>query len=191
MNTDERKIFADQVSQLGSDIFQDPISELTRKRQNYLLITSVVAILLSLTVIKPVEGNFSILKVTISNPDVITLLAGGITAYFVVVYGISVFQDMAVYRYRLMRQRALLEELGLQALQAVVKVLEDEGYERAAKAVNDRYFAGIEQRGARSRDFQRNMQRWINNNVPFLMRMEKTLELVRKTQEQFRWNNLR
>lgn len=186
MSTNERKIFADQVSQLGSDIFQDPIGELTRKRQNYLLLASVAAILLSLTVIKPIEGDFSILKVTISNPDVITLLAGCITTYFVVVYGIGVFQDMAIYRYKQMKQWTLLNELSVQAVQVFLNVVRDDSYELAEKAVKEKYAARLEQLRAELEEFHRNTETRANENQPnvsYLEKLKRRLELSQKLQE--------
>jgi len=186
MSTDEHKIFADQVSQLGSDIFQDPIGGLTRKRQNYLLLASVVAILLSLTVIKPIEGDFSILKFTISNPDVITLLAGCITTYFVVVYGISIFQDMAIYRYRQVKQRTLLNELLVRSVQVFLKVARDGSYELAEKAVMEKYAARLERLKAELEEFHKDTEAKANENQPnvtYLDKLKRRLELSQEMQE--------
>lgn len=93
------KSFLSELSIIGSLLLRDPLSELTRKRQNNLLITSVLAILFSLALVSVIEVSLPSVKVIPTNSAIIRYVAGGITAYFLVIYLISVVQDLKIHKY--------------------------------------------------------------------------------------------
>lgn len=91
-----------KLAAFGSELFRDPLGETSRKRQTYLLIVSVLAILLSFgTVGVPSSGGavsaFGF-TLSISSAASITTLFGCLTVYFWVAFGMSVCQDLIAAR---------------------------------------------------------------------------------------------
>lgn len=115
--------FIDDLSQSGADIFQDPMSELSRKRQSYLLIVSMITVLLWATVIKPIEFTEVGLKFTFNEPKYVTGFMGLITIYFLIVYCLSIFQDVKIYQYKQLKPWFSLNNLAIQNANSLLDVL--------------------------------------------------------------------
>lgn len=93
--------YSDTLSKVGQELFSDFLSDNTRIRQNYLLITSIIAILLAYTLISPVEST-DIVGATFkfTNPNVPKFLSAAVCLYFGIVYSICVLQDYEVYKFK-------------------------------------------------------------------------------------------
>ena len=88
------------VSNIGKELFAEFLSDLSRKRQSNLLVSSVIAILISFTILKPVEASISGIKIEFVNIQAFPLLAGAVCIYLLIIYGIGVLQDWQYYQYR-------------------------------------------------------------------------------------------
>ena len=94
--------YFDSLSSVGKEFFSEFLSELTRKRQTAVLISAFIAILVSFTLVSPTETDVAGIKFSFINSSVINPLAGVVCVYFLLVYVISVLQDLELHRYRTM-----------------------------------------------------------------------------------------
>jgi hypothetical protein len=102
MDKNEEQNFFETIASIGKELFSEYLTDLTRKRQANLLVSSIIAILLSYTVVKPVEATITGLKINFVNTQILPLLAGMVCIYFLAIYGIGVLQDWQYYQYRQM-----------------------------------------------------------------------------------------
>ncbi len=87
------KEYLETVATLGKGLFRDFLSEITRKRQSALLISSTITLLLSFTIVTPTESNILGIKFSVSNTQILPFLAGFISLYFLLLYITGVMQD--------------------------------------------------------------------------------------------------
>jgi hypothetical protein len=92
--------YINSLTKIGSMYFSETLSELSRKRQNILLICSIVTILVAFAIITPLEGEFGGVKYQFSNITIFKKLAATVTTYFFVVYMISVLRDIRLNYYQ-------------------------------------------------------------------------------------------
>jgi hypothetical protein len=83
----------DFLSKMGKQYLDEGLSDNSKKRQAYLLISAVVAILLSKAFIIPLESNVQGFKFNFSGPQTAAHLAGGLCLYFLVIFIIGAVQD--------------------------------------------------------------------------------------------------
>ena len=116
-------VFYKELGQVGTELFQNPLGELTTKRQHYLLTVSVIATLFAFHVLQFIEANAEpFAKATITSEKAATVTFASLTAYFFIVYFLSVYQDYKVFRYRKIQIGARLQELSNPS----VAILDDE-----------------------------------------------------------------
>jgi len=114
------------VSSFGKEVFDETLRDTTQKRQTALILSSVVTILISFSVITPVDGSIGSVKFLFTNSDLIPLLSGIICLYYLVIYVANVVRDMQYAEYRRLPldiDMILLENsLEVQALKTELKI---------------------------------------------------------------------
>jgi hypothetical protein len=88
------KKYIETLATLGKSLFRDFLSELSRKRQLSLLSTAVITILISFTIITPIETSLVGIKFSFTNIQILPLLSGSVSLYFLLLYSASVIQDL-------------------------------------------------------------------------------------------------
>lgn len=99
---DLEEIYSKSVSEIGKGLFSEFLSDESRKRQTNLLISSIIAILLSSTLITPTQISIGVITTESLNSQLFIFLSGLTCIYFVSIYILSVMQDLEVYKYRKM-----------------------------------------------------------------------------------------
>ena len=100
MNDDDfDKNYIETVANLGKNLFRDFLGELTRKRQSFLLTASIITILISLAIATPIETSLIGIKFSFANTQILPLLLGSISLYFLLLYIASVIQDLQYSQY--------------------------------------------------------------------------------------------
>lgn len=90
---DSDKNYIEILSALQKNLFRDFLSELSRKRQLSLLLTAVITILISFTLITPIETTLGGIKFSFTNIQILPILSGAISLYFLLLYIAGIFQD--------------------------------------------------------------------------------------------------
>lgn len=103
MSDSESDSFDDEyfelLSEYGKSVYNELISDLSRQRQTYLLVSALVTILLSFSIIGNVETDFFGLKFTFTDIKIIPVTTGAVCLYFLSTYLVGVFQDWQHARY--------------------------------------------------------------------------------------------
>lgn len=103
MNNPESENFDDEyfelLSEYGKSVFNEFLSDLSRQRQNNLLASALITILLSLSIVGNVETEIFGLKFTFNDIKIIPIVARAVCTYFFTIYLVGVFQDwqLAIY----------------------------------------------------------------------------------------------
>lgn len=108
---DLEEIYAKSVSEIGKELFTEFLSEESRKRQTNLLVTSVIAILLSSALVKPTQISIGVLTTDSVNITLLVILSGLTCLYFITIYTLSILQDLEVYKFRKMPLRLIWRDL--------------------------------------------------------------------------------
>lgn len=95
MNDPELNEFVNDYARYASNLFREPFSDTTWKRQSLLILSSSITILISLAIISPKESELLGLKFEFLNSLSISLIGSLVTFYFIVIYLLSVQQDIA------------------------------------------------------------------------------------------------
>ena len=90
-----------KMTEVGTELQRDPLSELSRTRQKWLLIASFVTILLAVEVASPEKGMFPGVRFDIQKPELTLLIAGIVTIYLIILYSLTVWQDRRTWKYEL------------------------------------------------------------------------------------------
>lgn len=99
---DLEEIYSKSVSEIGKELFTEFLSDESRKRQTNLLLSSIIAILLSFTLVKPTQISFGAIRIDSVNSQLFIFLSGLTCLYFITIYILSVTQDLEVYKFRKM-----------------------------------------------------------------------------------------
>jgi len=99
---DLEEIYSKSVSEIGKELFTEFLSDESRKRQTNLLLSSVIAILLSSTLIKPTQISIGVITTDSVNSKLLVFLSGLTCLYFIAIYILSIMQDLEVYKFRKM-----------------------------------------------------------------------------------------
>ncbi len=111
MTTNDTSSFPARLSEYGTSIFQDPLTQLTRDRQKGLLVTSFIAIALSSTAVSVTDLSIGGAKFTIQSSETVQFVSGMISLYFLAAYILCVLQDLNVHRYRTILPSVNMQEM--------------------------------------------------------------------------------
>lgn len=111
MEEDLEEIYSKSVSEIGKELFTEFLSDESRKRQINLLLTSVIAILLSSALVKPTQISIGILTTDSVSITLLLILSGLTCLYFITVYTLSIMQDLEIYKFRKMPLRLIWRDL--------------------------------------------------------------------------------
>jgi hypothetical protein len=100
MDNNKEPIFYEAIASIGKELFGEYLSDLSRKRQTNLLVSSIIATLLSYAIVKPSEATITGIKINFLNTQILPILAGCVCLYFLIIYGIGVLQDWQYYQYQ-------------------------------------------------------------------------------------------
>ena len=89
-----------EMAEVGERLTIDILRELTRKRQNYLLVWSFVTVLISLSIIQPTEGTIVGFKFPVTNVNLLNTVLGAICLYLTFIYCLSVLFDYRANGYK-------------------------------------------------------------------------------------------
>jgi len=103
--------FRELFSKIGKEYTSDYFSDLTRKRQISLLISSFATILISYKFIVPKELPTSLMSGEISGTTPVEFIAGIVTAYFLLTFIMSVFQDEKEHKFSILAATLMVREL--------------------------------------------------------------------------------
>lgn len=120
-NDEHAQEYLDTLSKVGQELFSDFLSDNSRNRQNYLLVSSVVTILLAFTLITPDQTDLGGIIFKFLSPDVPLLLSGLICLYFLLVYSICVLQDWEVYKFKTLPGFRAIRKKLVQSLDAITR----------------------------------------------------------------------
>jgi hypothetical protein len=119
-----RKVYRN-LAEIAAPFLTDTLTELTRTRQKDLLVASTIAILLSLAVITGKSGNFHGIPFEIKDTSLVRPIAAIFTGYLLVIFCVSVYQDIKTRQYR-----HFLASLSIEEVVDPLKVARDEFYIR-------------------------------------------------------------
>ena len=103
--------FRELFSKIGKEYTSDYFSDLTRKRQISLLVSSFVAILISYKFIIPKELPTQLMSGTISGTTPVEFIAGFISLYFLISFIMSTIQDEKGHKFSILAATLLVSEL--------------------------------------------------------------------------------
>nr|MBL8412071.1 hypothetical protein [Dechloromonas sp.] len=104
----------EQFAPNAEAVISDPLSELTRKRQLWLLGLSLVCIVLSTNVASLEDASiFGLTFKHAAQPELLFIFKC-ICAYFTLVFAVGVYQDLKLSHYKTLPQRTALARLALQ-----------------------------------------------------------------------------
>lgn len=86
---DLEEIYSKLVSEIGKELFTEFLSAESRKRQTNLLISSIIAILLSFTLIELTQISIGIITTDSVNSKLFVFLSGLTCLYFITIYILS------------------------------------------------------------------------------------------------------
>lgn len=99
------------LAKASQELYSDYFSDLTRKRQSYLLLCSVISILVAFAFIEPTGGSFIVDFIIPSNLEISKVVAGILSLYFLIIYLGGVLQDKKAYDLRV--QPTIIELNGI------------------------------------------------------------------------------
>ena len=91
--------FMTRISEPGKGLLADPISEVTKRRQVHLLISSVITILLSNGILIFEEGSLAGLNFSTQKSNDLVLISGLVCCYLFVMYSFYLYRDWKLTRY--------------------------------------------------------------------------------------------
>lgn len=103
--------FRELFSKIGKEYTSDYFSDLTRKRQISLLVSSFVAILISYKFIVPKELPTSLMSGEISGATPVEFIAGLVTLYFLLTFIMSIIQDEKERKFSILAATLMVREL--------------------------------------------------------------------------------
>lgn len=137
--------FFKELSHTLVDVFEDPLSDRSRKRQSYVLVLAIISIMLSSTLISPSEFDISGIKFTLSQPEVLIKVFGLLTGYFLSLYVLDLYQDMRISRYKMLRIGSMMKGLADETRELLAEreakldqliLLQDDLIEKRAEALS-------------------------------------------------------
>ena len=140
-------IYFEKFSEYVAELYMDRFSDLTRKRQTYLLTCATLVILVRLSYLAPTTGSFGGLSFTFPNPTALNVLGGFLCLYFLVIYITGFLQDIEASKLRekliIMKLRALSKQMDLegevikQLREQFLMVLEGALHKRSANLIKE------------------------------------------------------
>jgi len=157
--------FLNRMATAGTNIFEDPMSDVTRSRQNYLLLISLVAILVSLTIITPTAGSVVGINFTVNSH--ISFVLTIVILYFLVVYLISVYQDFKKYRYKNLLSWFALDNLIREEYKELQDLKITDKFEQKSSIVTQKSLAKIKELEDRVVKIQESKSKHLKNGLPW------------------------
>lgn len=111
--------YYEKLAKASQELYADYLSDLTRKRQGYLLLCSVITILVAYAFIQPTGGSLIVDFIIPSNFEVSRIVAGALSLYFLILYLGGVLQDRNAY---LLRVQPILIDLNGLSLEIAAKI---------------------------------------------------------------------
>ena len=103
--------FDQDLSDIGAKLLDDPISDVTRKRQTLLLIVSTLLILISFELITITDSSMIGMNFTITQDEFIKWFFMGLNLFCVVVFTLGAFSDYQIRAYILLPDYQKLMDL--------------------------------------------------------------------------------
>lgn len=122
---DLEEIYSKLVSEIGKELFTEYLSAESRKRQTNLLLSSIIAILLSFTLVKPTQISIGIITTDSVDSKLFLSLSGLTCLYFITIYILSIIQDSEVYKFRKMPLTIIWHDLKKKIDEANEEYLEE------------------------------------------------------------------
>lgn len=160
--------YLDTLSKVGQELFSDFLSDNSRNRQNYLLISSIFTILLAFTLISPGQTDIGGLIFSFTDPDIPLILASLICLYFLFVYGICVLQDWQVYKFRTLPSFRVIRKKLIQSLDSMAR--------QPSKKSQDDSFGGSNKSFINIKAAHEKKIAVINGKIQKLLNENKSLE---------------
>lgn len=99
------------LAEKSKELFQNPISEETKKVQKSLLIASAITIILCLSIIKVSNITISGVKIEIIRPNTISWILGFFILYYFILFITYVLQDLKIYNYNIKKTASDINDL--------------------------------------------------------------------------------
>ncbi len=147
--------FSNRLAVAGADIFEDPMSDVTRSRQNSLLMTSFLTILVSLAIITPTNG--SVVGINFALNSNIGFVLAVVTLYFLIVYLLSVYQDFKKYYYKQLLSWSALDDLYHKSVGTIPQILNSPEFDQKKSIISQKYVAKINELNERAGQFYENI----------------------------------
>lgn len=120
MSAQDPGAYYKKLGQFAVELFQNPLSEWTIKRQYNLLVTSVITTLLAFHVLKFLEVSLgSEGKAAIPSEKAALIILTLLTTYHFVVYLLSVWQDYRILKYKKLLLRLRYDQMSAPELNAL------------------------------------------------------------------------
>jgi len=120
MNEQDPEAYYTKLGQIAVELFQNPLSELTIKRQYNLLVTSAITILLAFHVLKLMQVSLDpYSKGAIPSERAALITFSSLTTYLFVIYLFSIWQDYKIRRYKKLQLRIRFDQMQAPELAAL------------------------------------------------------------------------
>lgn len=96
----ETSSFREEIAFIGKELFTELLSELTRKRQNYLLAWSILTILTSLSYVTIQEVTIIGIKIRPDGLGPLKEIFGTTCIYFIILFSVACIKDYSMYGYK-------------------------------------------------------------------------------------------
>jgi hypothetical protein len=107
----------ESTSPVAISLLADPLSKLTRSRQRWLLLVGLLGILLSKHAIVLNKSTVVGITFTPGAQTLVIAVLALVAAYWALVFSASLYQDLALFRYKILPQRVQLARLTIAASQ--------------------------------------------------------------------------